>query len=112
MVIINHGNPTGQVLDRTDLEMVAKFCAHNGIVLLADEVYERNNYTDRGFISAKKVVAGTPGCESVELISYHSTRYTSVVFSCRFAFDPFNMSSAVAARACLERVDAEVDTWK
>lgn len=74
MVLINPGNPTGQVLDRSDLEMVAKFCAENGIVLMADEVYQRNVYpADQEFISAKKVVTETPGCEKVELISYHST---------------------------------------
>lgn len=74
MVIINPGNPTGQVLGRADLEMVAKFCADNHIVLLADEVYQRNVYpTDREFFSAKKIVAETEGCQNVELISYHST---------------------------------------
>ena len=74
MVIINPGNPTCQVLGRTDLEMVTKLCADNGIFLLADEVYQRNVYpTDREFICAKKVVAETPGCENVELVSYHST---------------------------------------
>ena len=74
-VLINPGNPTGQVLGREDLKMVAKFCADNGIVLMSDEVYQRNVYPpDREFISAKKVVSETPGCENVELVSYHSTR--------------------------------------
>eukprot|EP00977_Amphora_coffeiformis_P026089 scaffold24045_cov76-Amphora_coffeaeformis.AAC.1 len=48
--------------------MVAKFCADNGIVLLADEGYQRNVYpTDRAIIGAKKVVAEIAGCESIEL---------------------------------------------
>ena len=74
LVIINPGNPTGQVFDRNDLEVICKFCADNGIVLLADEVYQRNVYNpDKEFISAKKVAVETPGCESLQLISFHST---------------------------------------
>lgn len=38
LALINPGNPTGQVLGREDLEVICRFCAKNGIVLLADEV--------------------------------------------------------------------------
>lgn len=40
LALINPGNPTGQVLDRERLEIICKFCSENGIVLLADEVYQ------------------------------------------------------------------------
>ncbi len=74
LVIINPGNPTGQVLSRDDLETICLFCAKNGIVLLADEVYQRNVYSSKKkFISAKKVAIETPGCEQLQLISFHST---------------------------------------
>ncbi len=74
LAIINPGNPTGQVFSREDLEVVCKFCAENGIVLLADEVYQRNVYSeDKQFISAKKVALETPGCENLQLVSFHST---------------------------------------
>lgn len=74
MAIINPGNPTGQVFDREDLEVICKFCAENGIVLLSDEVYQRNVYNpDKKFVSAKKVAVETPGCESLQLVSFHST---------------------------------------
>ena len=74
MAIINPGNPTGQVLNRESLETICRFCADNGIVLLADEVYQRNVYDpDLEFISAKKVAIETPGCEHLQLISFHST---------------------------------------
>lgn len=74
LVIINPGNPTGQVFSRQDLEVVCKFCAENGIVLLADEVYQRNVYSpDKQFISAKKIAMETPGCENLQLVSFHST---------------------------------------
>jgi len=74
LAIINPGNPTGQVLSREDLEVICKFCAQNGIVLLADEVYQRNVYSpDKEFLSAKKIAMETPGCENLQLVSFHST---------------------------------------
>ena len=74
LAIINPGNPTGQVLSRNDLEVICKFCAEHEIVLLADEVYQRNVYVDdKEFISAKKVAVETPGCEKLQLVSFHST---------------------------------------
>jgi len=74
LALINPGNPTGQVMSRTDLATVCRFCADNGIVLLADEVYQRNVYVeDKQFISAKKVALETPGCGDLQLVSFHST---------------------------------------
>jgi len=74
LALINPGNPTGQVLDRERLEIICKFCSENGIVLLADEVYQRNVYDpSKIFISAKKVACETLGCEDLQLVSFHST---------------------------------------
>lgn len=74
LALINPGNPTGQVLNRENLEIICKFCADNGIVLLADEVYQRNVYVeDKKFISAKKVASESPACKNLELVSFHST---------------------------------------
>lgn len=74
MALINPGNPTGQVMTRQDLEVVCIFCAENGIVLLADEVYQRNVYVDdKKFVSTKKVALETPGCDNLQLVSFHST---------------------------------------
>jgi len=62
------------VLGREDLEIICTFCAKHNIVLLADEVYQRNIYDDKKeFVSAKKVAVETPGCENLQLISFHST---------------------------------------
>lgn len=38
LAVINPGNPTGQVLSRANQEEVVRFCAREGLVLLADEV--------------------------------------------------------------------------
>lgn len=74
LAVINPGNPTGQVFSRSDLEVICKFCAENGLVLLADEVYQRNVYDDhKEFLSAKKVALETPGCEDLQIVSFHST---------------------------------------
>jgi aspartate/methionine/tyrosine aminotransferase len=74
LAMINPGNPTGQVMKREDIEVICTFCVDNGIVLLADEVYQRNVYaSDREFISAKKIAMETPGCEHLEMVSFHST---------------------------------------
>lgn len=74
LVIINPGNPTGKVFSRSDLETICRFCAKHGIVLLADEVYQKNVYTpSKKFVSAKKVALETPECKNLQLISFHST---------------------------------------
>jgi hypothetical protein len=41
LAMINPGNPTGQVMQRQDIEVLCSFCADHGIVLMADEVYQR-----------------------------------------------------------------------
>jgi len=74
LALINPGNPTGQVYTREELATICKFCAENGIVLLADEVYQRNVYAkDKEFFSTKKIALETPGCENLQLVSFHST---------------------------------------
>ncbi|WOO77035.1 Glutamate--glyoxylate aminotransferase 2 [Vanrija pseudolonga] len=76
LAIINPGNPTGGVLSRESMEKVVQLCYDEGIVLLADEVYQRNIFDpkDRPFISFKEVVRSMPKevANSVELVSFHS----------------------------------------
>ena len=56
MVVINPGNPTGQVLDRDNQELLVKFCKQEQLVLMADEVYQTNIYAaGKQFFSFKKV---------------------------------------------------------
>jgi len=75
LVIINPGNPTGQCLDRKNMEEIVEFCHKNRLVLLADEVYQENVYVKetKPFISFKKVVKDMGGdYADLELISFHS----------------------------------------
>ena len=75
LVVINPGNPTGQVMDRKSLEGIVKLCYDNQILLMADEVYQQNVYDDsKEFISLRRVLheMGAPYKDEVELISMHS----------------------------------------
>lgn len=39
IVVINPGNPTGQVLSRSNIEEIIDICYKNNILIIADEVY-------------------------------------------------------------------------
>jgi len=75
-VLINPGNPTGQVLSKETVQEVVKFCAKHKLVLLADEVYQENIYEDDGkFYSCKRAAyeTGLVDEDAIELVSFHST---------------------------------------
>uniref|UniRef100_A0A7S0ZBX1 Aminotransferase class I/classII large domain-containing protein n=2 Tax=Timspurckia oligopyrenoides TaxID=708627 RepID=A0A7S0ZBX1_9RHOD len=72
LAVINPGNPTGQVLSEENMRAVVSLCEKEGLVLLADEVYQENIYTEmRSFVSFKKVVCDMKS--TVPLASVHST---------------------------------------
>lgn len=76
MAIINPGNPTGACLPLEAMKQVVQICYDEGIMLLADEVYQHNIFDPetKPFISFKKVLRDMPKevAESVELVSFHS----------------------------------------
>ena len=75
-VLINPGNPTGQVLSRKAVQDVVRFCAKHNLVLLADEVYQENVYGKGAeFVSCKRAAYETGLLEDngIELVSFHST---------------------------------------
>lgn len=74
IVIINPGNPTGQVLSRKNIEEIIKFAHKEGLFLFADEVYQDNVYAEGSqFHSFKKVLMemGEP-YSKMELASFMS----------------------------------------
>jgi len=76
LVLINPGNPTGQVLSKNAIKDICRFCAKHNIVLLADEVYQQNIYQEGAeFVSCKLAAkeAGLLDNDSIELVSFHST---------------------------------------
>lgn len=78
IAVINPGNPTGQVMSEHEMKGVVQFCHDNGLVLLADEVYQENIWADgREFVSFKKVVRDMEKANELvqgqtELLSFHS----------------------------------------
>ncbi|KAI7864667.1 pyridoxal phosphate-dependent transferase [Spinellus fusiger] len=76
LVIINPGNPTGQCLLLENMRDIISFCHEERLVLLADEVYQTNIYTqEKPFISFRKALIEHPNLAirtQLELISFHS----------------------------------------
>ncbi|KAK3610284.1 hypothetical protein CHS0354_029746 [Potamilus streckersoni] len=75
IVVINPGNPTGQVLSRENIQSVIKFAKEENLFLLADEVYQHNIYAKGSqFHSFKKVLMEMPAeYSNMELTSFLST---------------------------------------
>jgi len=73
--VINPGNPTGQLMSKQDLTDIVKLCREENLVLLSDEVYQENVYTEtKKFVAMKKVVRDLgPEYDDFELASFHST---------------------------------------
>lgn len=68
------GNPCGNCLSYENIVELVRLCKAEGLVLLADEVYQENIYKDRLFVSVKKVVRDLgKDFEGFELASFHST---------------------------------------
>uniref|UniRef100_A0A1B0FKH6 alanine transaminase n=1 Tax=Glossina morsitans morsitans TaxID=37546 RepID=A0A1B0FKH6_GLOMM len=74
IVVINPGNPTGQVLTHNNIEEIIKFAYTNKLLIMADEVYQPNIYDEKSqFFSFKKVMhdMGYP-YNGMELVSFMS----------------------------------------
>lgn len=54
LCIINPGNPTGSCFSESTLKDIVAFCKRQGLILLADEVYQDNVYVAQPFFSARK----------------------------------------------------------
>ncbi|KAL5225370.1 hypothetical protein ABZP36_012009 [Zizania latifolia] len=74
LVVVNPGNPTGQVLSEENQCEIVELCKNEGLVLLADEVYQENIYTDQKKFNSFKKVAGSIGHGEgdISLVSFHS----------------------------------------
>ncbi|KAH8927683.1 putative alanine aminotransferase [Atractiella rhizophila] len=76
MAVINPGNPTGSSLSEENIKEIIKFCFHENLVILADEVYQNNIYEPdtKPFCSFKRALSTmeAPYRNTVELVSFHS----------------------------------------
>ena len=79
IVVINPGNPTGNLLSYEDIVSVIKFAAKNNMLIMADEVYQANVYREGAkFLSFKKVLSELKRdhpaeFDDLQLVSFHST---------------------------------------
>ncbi|KAK4741440.1 hypothetical protein SAY87_025028 [Trapa incisa] len=74
LVVINPGNPTGQVLTEENQKQIVEFCKKEGLIILADEVYQANVYVpEKQFHSFKKVARSMGyGEKEISIVSFHS----------------------------------------
>ncbi|KAE8679771.1 Alanine aminotransferase 2 [Hibiscus syriacus] len=74
LVVINPGKPTGQVLTEENQKTIVEFCKQEGLVLLADEVYQEKIYVpEKKFHSFKKVSWSMGYSEKdISLVSFQS----------------------------------------
>ncbi|BET03250.1 Alanine aminotransferase [Nesidiocoris tenuis] len=74
IVVINPGNPTGQVLTKENIETIIKFACEKKLFIFADEVYQHNVYAPNSqFHSFKKVLREMgPPYSNMELASFMS----------------------------------------
>ncbi|CAM9366800.1 unnamed protein product [Phaeothamnion confervicola] len=89
IVVINPGNPTGQVLSEADVKGIIELAATENLAIVADEVYQDNIWGARPFISFKRAAcemgfdAAAPGAvageaavgfaPALQIFSLHST---------------------------------------
>ncbi|XP_064610440.1 alanine aminotransferase 2-like [Liolophura sinensis] len=112
IVVINPGNPTGQVLTRENIEGIIRFAKEEDLFILADEVYQHNVYAEGSEFHSFKKVLREMGAEyqDMELASFMSTSkgymgecgfrggYTEVI-----NLDPdvkYQLSKSVSAKLC------------
>jgi len=74
IVIINPGNPTGQILDFDVMEKILRFAHERNLMVMADEVYQENIWSDKKWHSFREVLLKMPEPfrNDVELASFHS----------------------------------------
>lgn len=71
IVIINPGNPTGQILSKEVMANVLKFAEREKLAILADEVYQDNVHVDdKEFVPFRKLALEMGS--KVEIFSFHS----------------------------------------
>lgn len=73
-VVINPGNPIGNVLEESNIAAMIKFCYEKNLMILADEVYQNNIYNPKKkFHSFRSVLSKLPyPYNKTMLFSYNS----------------------------------------
>ncbi|EDV25969.1 uncharacterized protein TRIADDRAFT_50189 [Trichoplax adhaerens] len=74
LVVINPGNPTGQCFSRRNVEDIVRYCSKEGLIIIADEVYQENIYAKgMQFHSFRKVANDIGlGPNDITIASFYS----------------------------------------
>lgn len=76
LVVINPGNPTGQVLSEENIRSIIEWARAENLVVMADEVYQENIWKPGAkFVSFRKVaydMQAFEGANPLQLVSFHS----------------------------------------
>ncbi|KAH0572253.1 Alanine aminotransferase [Spironucleus salmonicida] len=75
LVVINPNNPVGAVQTIQNLKNMLKFASKHNLLVIADEVYQHNIYSNIPFISCRKCLKELEAqnqCKGLELISINS----------------------------------------
>ena len=74
IVVINPGNPTGQVLTKENLKQILEFAHEHKMLVIADEVFQENILTEKKFYSMRSAMheLGDPIKSNLEIVSMHS----------------------------------------
>lgn len=92
LVINSPHNPTGGVLQIEDLERIAKLAQRHDFLVLADEIYSRNFYFDREYVS----IAALPGMrERTIVVDGFSKAYAMTGWRLGYAIMPEELAKVV-----------------
>ena len=72
LVIVNPGNPLGNIVPYEQQKEIIDFCLEKDIVLIADEVYQKNIWNGEWF-SFRKVATDMNVLDRLKIVSCHST---------------------------------------
>lgn len=94
-VILNSpGNPTGGIVSAEELRRLVEACAARGILVIADETYERFVYSPEGHASAARLAAEFP--DTVVVVGSFSKSYAMTGWRVGFVAGPRPVTQAVA----------------
>jgi len=72
LVVINPGNPTGQVLEEENIREIINWAKRNNICVMADEVYQENIYKKGAkFVSFRKIAFDMKAFEGITIYYYY-----------------------------------------
>ncbi len=95
-ILVNSpSNPTGGMLPAGDLRRLVEACAERGLLLIADETYERFVYDGRRHASASSLAGEFP--ETVVVISSFSKTYAMTGWRLGWIFGPPEVIRSVAS---------------